>query len=141
VLPPRYDLAHALLTVGLLVDAVYSFIMRLCARDIDKAEWDYIDPEVTKACFARVLVSAPNGKRDRRLTPARPATPESNIARTKDPGQVDPGRDTLMPANNRSRPVSHTAPTLWHPSIGNTEKSPVQARNSRKGDLGPTIRN
>lgn len=42
VLPPRYDLAHALLTVGLLIDAIYSFVMRLGARDIDTSVYDFI---------------------------------------------------------------------------------------------------
>lgn len=59
VLPPRYDLAHALLTVGLLIDAIYSFVMRLGARDIDTSMYDFMDPVVTRACFARVTQEAP----------------------------------------------------------------------------------
>lgn len=47
VLPPRHDLAHALLTVGLLIDAIYSFIMRLGARGIDTDTYDWGSPEDT----------------------------------------------------------------------------------------------
>ena len=59
VLPPRYNLAHALLTVGLLIDAIYSFVMRLGARDIDTSVYDFMDPAVTRACFARVTQPVP----------------------------------------------------------------------------------
>jgi hypothetical protein len=59
VLPPRYNFAHALLTIGLLIDAIYSFVMRLGARDIDTQHWDHLDPTVTKACFTQLLTPEP----------------------------------------------------------------------------------